>query len=181
MSESDNEEENKVEALSGDDGGVEVFHRVNRLKLKAGASSLSSGPGFIDPKAINRAQTVVDNKETAYTMEIGDILDKLDRAWARALAVPPAEAKGDIEEVYHYANHAKDLAAMFGYELMQHFGYSLREFAGRIDMANKAHHVIVRAHLDVMNIVLQENIKGHGGDKAEELKKIVAVAIERYS
>lgn len=167
---------------SGDDAGeIEVFHRVNRLKLKAGASSLHSGPGFIDPKAINRAQTVIENKQTAYKMEIKDILEKLDDAWKRALAVPPEEAGDEIEEVYHYANHAKDLAAMFGYELMQHFGYSLRDFAGQIDMTNKAHHVIVKAHLDVMGIVFQENIKDHGGPKAEELKQIVAVAIKRYS
>lgn len=185
MSESDPHKQNAQTPAPDDRDAanqeVEIFHRVNRLKLKAGASSLHAGPGFIDPKAINRAETVIKNKESAYTTEVEDILAKLDRAWKEAKSLPADRSADAIEAVYHTANHIKDLAAMFGYELMQHFGYSLRDFAGRIDMTNKAHHVIVQAHLDVMWVVFHENIKDHGGPKAEELKKIVAQAIEKYS
>ncbi|MCB9988859.1 MAG: hypothetical protein H6868_05925 [Rhodospirillales bacterium] len=186
MSESDFENEgtqdNQPEEERADEGQqVEILHRANRLKLKAGASSLYAGPGFLDPRAVNRAETVIQRKEAAYTIEVEDVLKNLERAWKEALSLPPEETSSVIEELYHYANHVKDLAATFGYELMQHFGYSLRSFASKIDMSKKAHHIIVRAHLDVMWVVYHENIKDHGGPKAEELKKIVAQAIEKYS
>ncbi len=159
---------------------VEVFHRVNRLKLKAGAPSPDAAPGFLDPKAIERADLAIKDEGAVYVEELKDVLGKLEGAWEAALAVSNGRAYTEIEEVYHYANHVKDLAATFGYGLMKHFGASLRAFAADIDIKNEAHHVIVRAHLDVMWVVYHENIKDHGGPKAEELKEIVAQAIERY-
>lgn len=164
------------------DNMVEVYHRVNRLKLKAGASSLHDGPGFIDPAAIKRAQTVIQKRESLYLNEVEKELLALEKAWDKAKTVKEdKQAKTAIENVRHEANHIKDLAETFGYELMQHFGQSLREFANRVDVQKKEHHIIVQAHIDVMWVVYHENIKDQGGPKAEELKKIVAVAIEKYS
>jgi len=164
------------------DDGVEIYHRVNRLKLKAGASSVDDGPGRIDPKAVKRAQTVVEKREALYMSEVEKVLLALTSHWDKAKAAGTQEAaQKHLDKIYHNANHVKDLAATYEYELMQHFGMTLREFAQKIDILNKAHHIIVHAHLDVMWVVLRENIKDQGGPKAEELKKIVAMAIEKYS
>ena len=104
------------------------------------------------------------------------------KCWGDAKkASTPQGAKNMLEKVYHSANHIKDLASTFEYALMQHFGESLRNFAEKIDINKKEHHIIVDAHMNVMWVVYKENIKDHGGPKAEELKKIVAVAIEKYS
>jgi hypothetical protein len=88
--------------------------------------------------------------------------------------------KQAMEKIYHTANHLKDLASTFSYELMQHFALSLRDFTESIDVNKKEHHIIVQAHRDVMWVVYHENIKDHGGPKAEELKQIVAKAIEKF-
>lgn len=161
---------------------VEVFHRVNRLKVKAGAASPDAGPGRLDPKTIKRAQTVVETRQAMYMSEVEKELLALGTAWEEAKKAGTQDGAGkSLEKLYHCANHVKDLAGMYEYELMQHFGLSLREFAQKIDITNKAHHIIVHAHTDVMWVVLRENIKDHGGPKAEELKKIVAMAIEKYS
>lgn len=175
MSKSDEEEKQE-------NGQVEVFHRVNRLKLKAGAASLHDGPGHLDPKTVKRAQSVVEKRQALYMSEVEKELLALAGAWEEAKKAGTKEgATKPLEKLYHCANHVKDLASTFGYELMQHFGLSLRGFAKNIDITNKAHHIIVHAHTDVMWVVLRENIKDQGGPKAEELKKIVAVAIEKYS
>lgn len=161
---------------------VEVFHRVNRLKVKAGAASPDAGPGRLDPKMVKRAQTVVESRQALYMSEVEKVLLSLGTAWEEAKkAGTKDDAAPSLEKLYHCANHVKDIAGMYEYELMQHFGHSLREFAKNIDITNKAHHIIVHAHTDVMWVVLRENIKDHGGPKAEELKKIVALAIEKYS
>lgn len=160
---------------------VEIYHRINRLKLKTGAG-LHDGPGFIDPHAIVRADTVIQKKQSLYPKMVEESLNRLEEAWVQFKAAEGNKQRRDaIERIYHSSNHIKDLASTFSYELMQHFALSLREFAERIDPDRKEHQVIVQAHLDVMRIVYQENIKDHGGAKAEELKLIVAKAIEKYS
>ncbi|QQG35149.1 MAG: hypothetical protein HYS17_06125 [Micavibrio aeruginosavorus] len=160
---------------------VEIYHRVNRLKLKTGAG-LHDGPGFIDPNAIVRADTIIQKKQSLYPKMVEESLNRLEDSWAQFKAAGSEGARREaIERIYHTSNHIKDLASTFNYELMQHFALSLREFAERIDPERKEHQVIVQAHLDVMRIVYQENIKDHGGAKAEELKLIVAKAIEKYS
>lgn len=158
---------------------VEVFHRVNKLKLKA-AGDVDAVAGFIDPEAIKRAQKGIDDQESVYPREIEDVLKNIEAAWKRALK-DKSQVKEAFGEIYHFANHVRDLASTFGFGLMQHFGTSLRDFAEKIDVGNPAHHTIVKAHLDVMRIVYDEGIKDNGGPKAEELKKIVAIAIEKFS
>ncbi len=170
MSDSDNSDDNKVE----------VFHRVNRLKLKTGAG-LHDGPGFIDPHAVNRAQSVIQTKESLYPKIVEESLKKLQVSWAGFKAAANDDDRNKfMEQIYHTANHIKDLASTFNYELMQHFALSLRDFSERIDVNKKEHHIIVQAHNDVMWVVYHENIKDQGGPKADELKQIVAKAIERY-
>ncbi len=158
---------------------IEVYNRVNKLKLKAGAG-LHDGAGYIDPHTIDRAQTVIDKKETLYRNEVEEVLKNLGAAWGKMKSGDEAIMTDGAEELYHYANHVKDLATTYNYSLMGHFGRSLRQFAEKIDVKNEAHLVIVQAHLDVMTIVYREHIKDEGGEKAQELKNIVAQAIEQY-
>lgn len=171
MSESDQEDDDKVE----------IFHRANRLKLKTGAG-LNDGPGFIDPHAVNRAQSVIQTKESLYPKIVEESLKKLETSWKGfKAAANDSDRNTFMEQIYHTSNHIKDLASTFNYELMQHFALSLRDFSERIDISKKEHHIIVQAHNDVMWVVYHENIKDQGGPKAEELKLIVAKAIEKYS
>lgn len=162
-----------------DDGDVEVYHRVNKLKLKAGAG-LHDGDGFIDIHSIKRAQTVIERKESLYGNEVEDVLKRLRSAWDKMKSDDEAVVVDGIEELYHYANHVKDLATTFNYELMGYFGASLREFSEKIDVKNEKHLIIVQAHIDVMWVVYKEHIKDGGGEKATELKKIIAAAIKKY-
>lgn len=162
-----------------DNKKVEVYHRVNKLKLKAGAH-LHDGPGYIDPHAIERAQTVVQKKEHLYRNEVEENLNRLSAAWKKLQSADDAKISEGKEELYHYANHIKDLAATYNYELMKYFGESLRSFCEKIDTSKTQHLAIVQAHIDVMVVAYKQNIKDHGGDQAEELKTVVEKAIEQY-
>lgn len=172
----ENEEPTSAEDKKPD---VQVFHRVNKLKKKAGGEG--DGPGYIDKDAIKRAQTVIVQKHEAYTQEVEVVISSIESSWNEALEEHMRGEEASLESLYHYANHIKDLASTFGYELMQHFGSSLRDFIETVDLTNKAHHIIVKAHIDVMWVAYKENIRDHGGEKAEELKMFVAKAIEKYS
>jgi hypothetical protein len=167
---------------SPDDQGVEVFKRVNRLKLKAGGG-LNDGPGKIDSGAIERANTVVQSMASLYPREIKNVLAALDKQWDKIKVLPEEhpERKKLAEKTSNTANQIKDLAGTFGYTLMEYFGESLRDYILETDLSKKQHFTIVQAHIDVMGVAYRENLKDDdGGPVAEELKKMVNAAIDKY-
>lgn len=161
---------------------VKIFHRINKLKRKAGAESNDDRPGFIDPGALKKAQEYIRAQEEHYPEEVSRILSKLSNTWNELkVEKDDKRAQTQLSWLYNYANNVKDMSETYKYDLMEHFGKSLRDFCEYIDVRNKAHHVIVEAHINVMRIAYSENIKDKHTPKAEELKRIVAQAIEKYS
>ena len=158
---------------------VQVFHRVNRLKIKAG-STVDGPPVKFSKERLKNPELFMEKHTENYDEEIENVLNDLEKAWTHFLSDDQQTVDKGRDTLYHKANHAKDLAATCNYPLMQHFGLSLREFVENIDPSLKEHQTIVRAHLDVMWTTKKEDIRGHGGEKAEELKDVVKVAIERF-
>lgn len=161
---------------------VTIMHRLNKLKLKAGVGLMDERMGFIDPKALLRAQASIDNKADSYSDEIKAVIVRLESTWDDLKKENDAKKRKRLtSELHNYANNVKDIAETFKYKLMGHFGKSLRDFCEKIDVGNKAHHIIVQAHIDVMDVACQQNIKDEGGPVANELISIVAKAIEQHS
>ncbi|HTK84649.1 MAG TPA: hypothetical protein VL625_06135 [Patescibacteria group bacterium] len=155
---------------------VEMFHRINRLRQKVGAREGDSRPGFIDPGAIARAEKIVENKEVEFSHEMASALARINDAWANTKIAPRF-----VQRLRSDANNIKDLADTYHYQLMAHFGESLRDFCEKLDVNNKAHHVIVQAHIDAMLAAHNKNIRAYGGTQAQELKDMVAKAIAQHS
>jgi len=140
------------------------------------------GPsGVIDPSTIKKAQTHIDEKEGEYTDEVKIVLEKLSDSWQSFKDAGADDAPEWIEKIYNYSNNIKDLTSMYQHDLMTHFGLSLREFCEKIDIEREEHHVIVQAHIDVMWVTYEQQLRSDSSEKAEELKKVVAIAIEKYS
>lgn len=165
---------------SEDNGKIEVYHRLNKLKLKTGFGLDEDKVGFIEPSAIARAQKRIEQKEQEYPATIKEVLDNLTATWEELKTSGPDKRDELIDKIYNYSNNIKDLTATYQHDLMQHFSLSLRNFCERINAEKEAHQIIVQAHLDVMWITYNEKLKGEAGPKAEELKKIVAEAIKKY-
>ena len=160
---------------------VEIYKRLNKLKLKAGIPLNEAIDGYIDPSMVKRAQGKIDEKEMAYKSEIEEILIFIDEAWKDTVSSSDLQRKKHLDKLYNYANNIKDLAETYNYHLMSHFGLSLRNFCEKIDVTNDNHHVIVQAHIDVMWTAFDQDIKGDGGEIAQELKKVLSVAIKQNS
>ncbi|MCB1531159.1 MAG: hypothetical protein H6853_00410 [Rhodospirillales bacterium] len=160
---------------------VEVFKRVNRLKLKTGAG-LNDGPGKIDQHRVNSANSVVQTMASLYPQEIKNVMSVLYKEWKEIKALPEGEDRSvHVKKMSNTANQIKDLAGTFGYVLMEYFGESLRDYILATDLSKKEHFTIVQAHVDVMAVAFRENLKGDDDEAAVELKKVVQEAIEKYS
>lgn len=159
---------------------IEIYHRLNKLKMKAGGDIFEQSTGFLDAMGIRRAQQAIDAKATEYEREIEEVLVKLDSTWDDLKTCDPKQYKKILSKLYNFANNVKDLAETYNYRLMQHFGLSLREFSENLDASREEHRIIVQAHIDVMWVTFKEKIQDDGGPVAQELKKIVAAAIQKY-
>lgn len=160
---------------------VEVVHKLNRLKIKAGGG-LTDGPGKLDSGSVERANTVVQNMSSLYPREIKNMLAALDKEWEAIKTSEDKDRAKKVKKMSNTANQVKDLAGTFGYTLMEYFGASLRDYILKTDLSLKEQYTIVQAHIDVMGVAYRENLKNDdGGALGEELKKMVSTAIEKYS
>ena len=168
--------------MSNSKGKIEVYNRVNRLKLKAGLSHTDPNAKLrIDPSTVNKADSIIEKKAEAYPTEVKRVLTALHQNWVKAQSGDRKSVPEIMEKIYHNANQIKDLASTFNYPLMQHFGVSLRDFVEKIDMNKGAHRTIVEAHIDVMWVALNENVHDEGDERAQKLKSLVQKAINKYS
>ncbi|MCB1531940.1 MAG: hypothetical protein KDJ35_03625 [Alphaproteobacteria bacterium] len=160
---------------------IEIFHRINKLKKKAGLSLTSGKKGVVDPNAVARAQETIDEKEREYPPTVKELIGQITTIWKSIKDMPEEEQKQALETLYHLSNNIKDITETYDHNLMHHFALSLRDFCEIIDLGKPQHSVIVQAHLDVMLVTFEEKLKSDETAQAEELKNIVKIAIEKYS
>ncbi|MCB9983684.1 MAG: hypothetical protein H6861_08455 [Rhodospirillales bacterium] len=167
--------------MNKSDSEAEIFHRMNKLKPKAGLSAFSKSQGLISQKRIEKAQKAIDDKESLYHEEVEKILGNLQASWKDYCAQKSDNRTNALDRIYNYSNNVKDLTSMYNHTLMEYFAQSLRDFCEKIDVHKKEHQIIVQAHIDAMFVTLHEKLRSDESEKAKELMDAVAVAIEKYS
>jgi hypothetical protein len=160
-----------------DDSQIKIIHRKNRLKDKVAGSSDSEGGGFIAPELIANAQAVIDNSKDLYKKELADTLHKLIASWNEFKQSSDDKHRRDLER---YANHIKDIAGTYQYDIMAHFGRSLCAFSDKLLVEKLEHQNIVQAHIDVITIAYQKDLKRDDTPQAQELKDMVSQAINKH-
>lgn len=159
---------------------VEIYNRINRLKLKAGGSA-GAGPGKLDQNSIDRADAVIQKMSEKYPLEIKRSLDELNALWSETKVIAFDARRENASKISNVANQIKDLAGTFGFDLMEYFGESLRDYILDVDLSQKEQVIIVQAHVDVMLVAYTQNLVHQEHPLGEELKKTVAAAIAKYS
>ena len=104
----------------------------------------------------------------------------LEESWDKMKSAPTNKRNEFLEKMFNYANHVKDMAETYHHDLMCHFALSLRDFCQKIDIKSSEHQIIVQAHIDAMKMVLNESLQADD-KKAEELKKMVEIAIKKHT
>jgi hypothetical protein len=161
-----------------DDTQVKIIHRKNLLKEKVAGSANAQSSGYIDPEFIANAQAVIDDSDDLYKKELAETLYKLIASWNKL-----KESVDDTHrrELNRYANHIKDIAGTYQYVLMAHFGRSLCDFTDKLRIEKPEHHTILQAHIDVITIAFQKDLKRDDTPQAQELKEMVSQAIDKHA
>ena len=89
-----------------------------------------------------------------------------------------AEAANDIAMA---AREVKGLAGTFGFDLLTQIGDSLYEFAADLKKLDGKRIELIGAHIDAMELIVQNKITGDGGDIARELLSTLGIATDKLS
>ncbi len=164
------------------DDKVEVYNRVNRLKAKVGRDHKDTTPGQIDPEAIEEAEGMIAVLCAECPNAIGGYLSELTKLWEEMRDMSQSRERENISGViFTLAHEIKDIGSMCGYDLTAHFAESLRDYIQQTELNLDAQRIIIQAHLDAIQIAYKEGLKEEEGALAEELKKVVKIAIDKYS
>ncbi len=160
---------------------VEIYKLANHLKGLMGMRFQNQAEGFLAPEAIEAADKLIAALSADCPRMIAEHLEKLAGLWKKMKEMPSSPERTDLsEQIFTLAHEIKDMGAMCGYTLIAYFAESLRDYIGRTDLNLKAQVVIIQAHVDAMQIVHRQGYKEEAGPEAEELKKMVKVAIDKY-
>lgn len=161
---------------------IEIINVTNHLKRKLGFDVKDTSEGFIDPKAIEEADALIETLCAECSQSIGGFLTQLSEKWRLMQEISEGtDARANLsQEIFTLAHEIKDIGAMCGYHLIAHFAESLRDYIDETDLNMEAQVVIIQAHLDAMQLAHKKDIKDDHGPVAAELKDLVKVAIEKY-
>lgn len=161
---------------------VEIFKLANRLKDKLGIQAKNMPPGHIASEAVEEADKLIAALCIECPETIAAHLKTLTVLWEEMRDMNESQERKELaQEIFTLAHEIKDVGSMCHYGLLAYFAESLRDYIGQTDINMEAQRVIIQAHVDAMMLVHKKNIKDDGGLQAEELKKMVKIAIGKYS
>ncbi|MEM6901947.1 MAG: hypothetical protein AAF556_01745, partial [Pseudomonadota bacterium] len=158
--------------------GAQVIKRPNALKRRLGGSEL--GAGFISPKAIARAEQSVSDHASRYLEQARRDLAALQATYHQLRRERQDPARY-LEALSRAGREMKGQAGTFEYHLLTRFGDSLYELTRRMTTISDRHMDLIKAHIDAIEIVVVQDIKGSGGDLGEELSNTLRSAIQRVA
>lgn len=153
---------------------VEIIQRPNKLRAKVGGSA-DGKPGRIDPAALERAATHVGRMAEAHQVQTRIDLTDLQEAFKQAVA-DPANRGIHIKRVFKISDGIMNLGKMFGYDLLSEFAHHLNSFIINLDVPNPAQMQVVALHIEAMNALVREEMKGDGGALGKALSESLAKA-----
>lgn len=127
-----------------------------------------SGPVSIDPEILDRAERAVEELSGDYAYWAQQDIDGLREAVALARS-DPANAKAAIADIYRHALDLKGQGGGFGYGLITAVGDLLNKFMEGRTTISAVDFEIIEAHIDALQVVLRDGMKGDGGAVGAEL------------
>jgi len=160
---------------------AKVFHFNLQNRLREKISGLgSSGPLTIDPEIMSAAEGQLDRMEGDYADWVKTSLQQLMVAFRHAKAEELPRKRGPmVLQINRLAHDLRGQGSTFGYPLITVFGKSLYETTLNPDDPSDQMISFIGSHIDGINAVIRDRIKGTGGDIGGELIHSLDVAKQR--
>lgn len=144
-----------------------MFKLPNRLREKI--AGIGRGPLMIDPQLLQQAEQQLDRMEEDYSDWVRGSIQQLYDAHRSGRTLDPRKRIVPIQTINSIAHDLRGQGSTFGYPLITIFGRSLYECTLNISEASDQHFEFIRTHIDGINAVIRDKIKGEGGQLGKEL------------
>lgn len=160
---------------------VFVFKLPNRLREKVGGIG-KSGPMTIEVEALKLAEQQLDRMEGDYADWVRGSLKQLMDAYDQLVVADDTRKRGlALFQINKLAHDLRGQGSTFGYPLITVFGRSLYECTSNVNDVSEQLIEFVKAHLDGINAVIREKIKGSGGTVGNDLVASLETAREKLT
>ncbi len=153
----------------------QIIKVPNLLRAKIG-----NKPGLDLNQIVKQAEAALDDMSDQYEDWISDYLKTINAAMNKAQAsVPPdPDAIAQIRKVSH---EVKGQGQTLGYPLLTQVGHMLHGFIDRDEACAARNLDLIAAHIDFMNLVAQNQVRGDGGPQEEALLAALGEAVRKLS
>ena len=160
---------------------AKVFHFKLQNRLRDKISGLGqTGPLAIDPEIMMAAEQQLDRMESDYADWVKTSLQQLITAFRQAEAEEiPKKRSTMVLQINRLAHELRGQGSTFGYPLITVFGESLYESTLKPGDPSDQLMSFIRSHIDGINAVIRERIKGTGGEVGGELIHSMEIARQR--
>jgi CheY-like chemotaxis protein len=162
------------------DAKVIVFKFRNRLADKIGGYSLKGIPE-IDPELIEQAANKIESMAGDYAEWVTNSVRQMSGALS-LLAKGEGDSKVLMLKLNTLAHEFRGQGGVFGYPLVTMFGKSLYEATMDENVKVTPNHIdFFKAHVDAINAVMTEKVKGDGGEVGRALTMGLKEAQENFA
>lgn len=127
------------------------------------------GPGAVDEATLQRAEQVIEDMADSYLDTVRADLDKIQKSFA-ALKAGAGDRKKHLADIFQIAFDIKGQGGSFDFNLMTVIGNQLCRFLdGLEESANHGALEVIQLHIDALQVVIAQGLKGDGGAVGEQL------------
>lgn len=167
-------------ALRNSKKKVWIFRLPKGLKKKLSTGMGGADEPAFDPSLLQAAEEKIAAMESDYTDWVADSIEELVQAHHRAIE-EIEDAPAHLATIHRVALELRGQGGIFGYPLMTQFGKSLYDATHASTAITPQLLDLVNAHIDLIKVVMNQKIKGDGGDVGKELMKSLAEANHKFA
>lgn len=167
-------------ALRNSTKKVWIFRLPKALKKKLGTGVGGPDEPAFDPAVLEAAEAKIVSMESDYADWVSDSIEELVQAHHRAIE-EISEAPHHLATIHRISLELRGQGGIFGYPLMTQFGKSLYNATHASAAITPQLLDLVNAHIDLIKVVMNQKIKGDGGDVGKELVKSLAEANHKFA
>jgi chemotaxis protein histidine kinase CheA len=150
----------------------QIINPPSLLKAKVG------GELEYDEEVVARAEAAVAELAEEYEAWLQNDLIELARLRDEVKG-DPDRARSHLDEMARRVHEVKGQAGTFGYTLVTTLADSLGDMLDRLEGLDTQHLEVIDAHIEAMQVIRRDNIRGDGGAPGRELIQGVRKAVER--
>lgn len=137
-----------------------------------------SGSGPISQEMLDRADHALEGLSEQFDNLMAEAVGRLTDLYRRGVD-DPAQRSALVREMFAVAHDLRGQAGTFDYALISRVGTSLCHFTDGAETFDNRTYEVIRVHIDAMQVVLSNSLRGDGGAMGQEIASGLEKAVQK--